>query len=288
MPQAPLMIPYSAPASEFDYFSPCESPESMVFQSPTALSSPIETYFRNAAMPPDFAAIPSMAATQSYHTQDRSPHFLATRMLGPVEWSLGLDCYSRPSSASSHVCLSQVSAILGRLKQRRGMMGPNAPPAGQQQQSNKTDGALLQETITMNRESTEQITRVLNCGCLSKDGTLTRYIIAAMFEIITNYASMARGIIGDHVRAEGQVRARVGMILGELPSTSHLLDLLASRWYQAHYHASDPMMTAQGMLSKQEESPHPLSPLAFGQIESKLRQRLQAVTHEIMRYCGRA
>lgn len=106
--------------------------------------------------------------------------------------------------------------------------------------------------------------------------------------MITNYSSIARGIIGDHVRAEGQVRARVGMILGELPNASHLLDLLASRWYQAHYHASDPMMTAQDMLNKQEESPYSLSALAFSQIESKLRQRLQAVTHEIMRYCGRA
>lgn len=280
-PQALPGVPYTAPASEFESFSPCESPEPAVFQSPTVLSSPTDIYFRNTAVLTDFPTTSSIVATQDY-TQKRPSHCLATRMLGPVEWSLGLDCFVNLSNGGLHSCLPQVSAILGKLKERRETAEGSSPT---REQDTKVEAGVLRETIAMNRESTEHMTRILSCGCLSKDANLTRFIITTVFEIITHYSRIARGIVGDQIRAEGQVRARVGMILGELPNISHFIDLLANRWYQAH-RASDPMMAAQDMLSKQDENS--LSPLAFSHHGGKLRQRLQAVTHEIMRYCGRA
>lgn len=87
------------------------------------------------------------------------------------------------------------------------------------------------------------------------------------------------------------MRARVGMLLGELPNLSHLVDLLVNSWHSASHQTPTP--ESMGMMlaapdDKQEGRPHMTSSPGFGQLEGKLRQWVQTVTYEIMRYCGRA
>ncbi len=273
-------LSYPTPTSDFDAFSPCGSPLSASFQVPTTLSGSPEAYFNSTISPTTFSpAVPMV--TLHNHDPNRLAYCLPYGTIAPTEWPLGLDCFADPSSASLHSCLTQASAILGEMKQHREAI-QNLAFSGQRSQG--AGRGLLRDTIAMSRDNTDQITRILSCGCLSQNDRLARLIAAVIFEMITNYLRIARGISGDQSRVEGPVRARVGLILGELPNISHFIDLFASRWYQVQ-HASNLNMIARDMLSKQEEVS--LSPLDFSQLEGKLRQCLQAATREIMRYCGR-
>jgi hypothetical protein len=209
----------------------------------------------------------SQSPTTYYSTPSGSPrgsgtstplHISPSQLSSPCG-TQAVDYFSATPGAQ-HDCLAQASNILIELQQPQKVQRPTSSSRS------RSKSNTVPELVTNSRLSLRKAMNILDCHCVNWDHRLALCIASICQEILSSYTNLARVFLQGGGRLVGRIRARLGMILGELPSIARLIERLSGLW-QMVGHASDHAGAGQEQVAKLT--------LAFNQLAKDLRRRLR-------------
>jgi hypothetical protein len=259
--QTPMFTP---PISRSNSLSTCPTPN---FGNTSSPATSLDGQWRTGSISPT----PSFSATGyspplSCATNQSTPLTQSTPFLHSSPYaSSEADYFSIPVKQTQHDCVARATEGLVELQKRHNSVRLLVK-AGQ------TKSIPISDVINVGRKTIKQLSQLLDCQCFSWDDRLGLITSSTCMEIMAMYTNITRALTGDGSRKEGQTRARLGIMLGELPSIAAQVQKLSRRW-------TEDGATSTTLADGQE--------MSLVQLEKELHQRLNTLTQRLKSHCRR-